>query len=51
MLQGGVEEEVGLVGEGDVLLVIAQAFKDAEVNNGRWIDRSAVGTGCSTVSR
>ena len=43
------QEEVGVVLKGDVVLSI-RAFIDAQVNNGRWIDRASVGGGCAKLA-
>jgi hypothetical protein len=44
VLERGVEEEVGIVSEGDVLgLLDVGALKDAELDNGRRVNRTAVG--------
>lgn len=46
--QGRKEKEIRLVGEGDVLSFMVLALKDAQLNNGRGINRSTIGRGLGT---
>lgn len=41
-LEGGEEEEVGVVGEGHIAL----ALEDTQLDDGRRIDWSSIGRGC-----
>lgn len=43
-LEGGEQEEIGIVGESDILLFLA--FVDFEFHHGRWIDRPTVCRRC-----
>jgi hypothetical protein len=45
-LQRGVEEEVGIVLEGDILAIRGRlAFEDLQLDDGRRVDGAAVGRG------
>jgi hypothetical protein len=49
MLKGDIEEEVGIVDEGDVLLASlfpSLTLIDAQLNNRRRVDGTAIGRGC-----
>ncbi len=53
VLEGGVQEEVGIVEEGDVLLlrlVEALAFEDAKLHDGRRVHRATVGRRYTTTT-
>ena len=50
ILQGGEEEKVGLVGEGDVCFGVALSLEDFELDDRRWIDWATVRRSCSNVS-
>ena len=47
MLERGVEEEVGCMRKGDLLLIFASAFKDAQLNDWGWVNRPSISGGCS----
>lgn len=48
MFEGGEEEEVGVVGEGDVATLIP--FTHAKLNNWGWIDGPSIGRCCEEES-
>ena len=40
--QSGEEKEVGIVGEGYLIAVLGITLKDAELNDWRWVYRTAI---------
>lgn len=50
LLQAGVEEEAGIVVEGNLLAFIpGYTLLDPQLDNGRWVDGPPIAVGCGRV--